>query len=93
MSNEVQPQDQDSGLVARIWQRRNRRAGVLTERTLEGKEVSAAWLDRQGQFQRVAGKVMRSESGELVVENWVDSVRQETPVGRDANVDITRRQR
>ena len=91
MSNEVQPQDENSALVERSWQRKNRRRGALTERTLEGEEVKAAWLDRQGHLQRVAGKVMRSESGELVVESWVDSVRQETPVGRDANVDVKRR--
>jgi len=93
MSNEVKPEDEKSGLVERKWQRKNRRAGVLTERTLEGEEVKAAWLDRQGHLQRVAGKVMRSESGELVVESWADGVRQETPVSRDADVDVKHRQR
>ena len=53
--------------------------------------MKAAWLDQKGQLQRAAGKVMRSESGELVVENWVDSVRQESAVPRDANVDVKRR--
>ena len=91
MSNEVKPQDEKSGLVARSWQRKNRRAGVLTERTLEGEEVKVAWLDPQGHLQRAAGKVMRNEAGELVVESWADSVRKQTPVGRDANVDRIRR--
>ena len=31
MSDKVQPQDQDIAVVARNWQRKNRRAGVLTE--------------------------------------------------------------
>jgi hypothetical protein len=91
MSNEVKPQDEKSGLVERKWQRNNRRAGVLTERTLEGENVKAAWLNQQGHLQRAAGKVIRSESGELVVESRADGVRQETPVGRDANVDVKRR--
>jgi hypothetical protein len=93
MSSEVQPQDQDSGLVERKWQRKNRRGGMLTERTLEGKDVKVAWLDRQGHLQRAAGKVIRNADGELVVESWADSVRQETPVGRDANVDVKAKRR
>ena len=93
MSNEVKPEDEKSGLVERSWQRKNRRGGVLTERTLEGEEVKAAWLDGQGHIQRAAGKVMRNESGELVVESWAKGVRQETPVSRDANVDVKHRQR
>ena len=91
MSNEVKPQDQESALVERSWQRKNRRAGVLTERTLEGEEVKAAWLDPQGQVQRAAGTVVRTDAGELVVESWADSVRQEAAVPRDANVDVKRR--
>jgi hypothetical protein len=91
MSNEVKPQDQDSALVERSWQRKNRRRGVLTERTLEGEEVKAAWLDRRGHLQRAAGKVVRNADGELVVESWVDRVRQESAVPRDANVDVKRR--
>jgi hypothetical protein len=77
MTNEVKPQDQDSALVERKWQRKNRRAGVFTDRTLEGDEVKAAWLDQQGHLQRAAGKVTRSESGDLVVESWADGVRQD----------------
>jgi hypothetical protein len=66
---------------------------VLTERTLEGEEVKAAWLGPNGHLQRAAGKVLRSESGELVVESWAEGVRQESAVPRDANVDVKRRQR
>ena len=91
MSNEVQPQDENSALVERSWQRKNRRAGVLTERTLEGEEVKAAWLDRLGHLQRAVGKVVRNAEGELVVESWADSARQEAAVPRDANVDVKRR--
>ena len=93
MTGEVQPQDQDSGLVEREWKRVGRRAGVLTERTLEGKDVKAAWLDGQGQVQRAAGKVIRNEAGQLAIETWADGIRRETTVTRDANVDRIGRER
>ena len=40
---EMQPGDEDSGLVERRWERKHRgdKAGVLTEETLEGKRVTA----------------------------------------------------
>ena len=91
MSGDVQPQDENSGLVERKWARKDRKPGVYTERTLEGDEVRAAWLDQQGHVQRTAGKVVRTSTGELAVESWADGVRQETPVSRDANVDVKRR--
>lgn len=79
----VQPQDKDSGLVEREWRRTSRRAGKLTERTLEGEPVRAGWLDRSI-MKQAAGIVRRNESGELVVRSDDGS---ETPVPRDANVD------
>lgn len=87
----VQPQDRDSGLVERSWVRTSRRRGELTERTLEGEEVTASFLDRSGRLQNVAGKVTRNETGELVIESWSDGVRQETAVTREASVDLKRR--
>jgi hypothetical protein len=87
---EVKPQDHGSGLVERRWERKNRRAGVLTERTLEGERVKAAWLDRQGHVQRVAGTVVRNADGELAIESLADGIRSQTPVTRDANVDVIR---
>jgi hypothetical protein len=56
--------------------------------TGQGKDVEAAFLDRNGHLQRVAGRVARSEAGELVVESWVDGVRKETAVTRDASVSV-----
>jgi hypothetical protein len=91
MTQEAQPQDQDSGLVERAWVRTSRRAGQLTERTREGETVAAAWIDRQGHLRRAAGTVIRNGSGELVIESWAEGVRKETAVPRDANVDIKRR--
>jgi hypothetical protein len=91
MSKEVQPQDENSGLVERKWARKDRKPGVYTERTLEGEQVKAAWLDQQGHVQRAAGTVVRTAAGELAVEGWADGVRQETAVSRDANVDVKRR--
>src|SRR4051794_1521700 len=85
-SAEVWPQDHDSGLVERIWERTGRRSGVLTERPLEGAHVNAAWIDRQGQKQQAAGTVIRDAAGKLVVESWADQVRQETAVPRDSMV-------
>lgn len=91
MTGEVKPQDRDSGLVKRSWVRTKRRGGKTTERTLEGEEVTARFLDRHGQLQRVEGKVIRNAAGELVVESWADGVRKETAVSRDANVDAKNR--
>ncbi len=79
----VQPQDQDSGLVERQWRRTSGRGGKLTERTLEGEPVRAAWLDR-GIVKRAAGIVRRNDAGELVIKGDDGS---ETAVPRDANVD------
>ena len=79
----VEPQDKDSGLVEREWRRTSRRGGKLTERTLEGEPVRAAWLDR-GIVKRAAGIVRRNDAGELVIRSDDGS---ETPVPRDANVD------
>lgn len=88
MTGEVKPQDRDSGLVERSWVRTSRRGGKTRERTLEGEEVAARFLDRHGQLQRAAGKVTRNDAGELVIESWADGERQETPVTREANVDV-----
>ena len=52
---EIKPQDAGSGLVERSWVRTSRKAGVATERTLEGEHVEAAWVDREGQLRRIAG--------------------------------------
>jgi len=79
----VEPQDKDSGLVEREWRRTSRRGGKLTERTLEGEPVRAAWLDRDI-VNRAAGIVRRNDAGELVVRGDDDT---ETPVPRVANVD------
>ena len=84
---EVKEQDKHSGLVERSWHHRSRRHGVLAERTLEGKEVTATFLDRHGHLQQAAGTVRRNEAGELVIESWADGVRMETAVTRDASVD------
>lgn len=87
---EVKPQDQDSGLVARSWERRHRKdkAGVLTEQTLEGEQVKATWQDRQGHVQQAEGTVVRTADGELAIESRASRVRRQTPVTRDANVDV-----
>jgi hypothetical protein len=90
MTGEVQPQDKDSELVERPWERVNRRTGVLTQRTLEGEHVRAAWLDRRT-VHRAAGTVRRNDAGERVVEAWAAGIRQETAVPRDAKVDLTGR--
>ena len=88
MTGEVKPQDERSGLVEREWVRRSERHGELTERTLEGREVDATWLDRQGHVRRASGTVVRSDTGELAIESWADGIRSQTPVTRDANVDV-----
>jgi hypothetical protein len=85
----VKLQDKDSGLVERKWRRTSRRSGVLTERTMEGEPVRAAWLER-GIMKRAAGIVRRNDAGELVVRRDDSS---ETPVPRDANVDRGRGRR
>ena len=91
---EVQPQDKDSGLVWREVVRRRTprglRRGVLTEETLEGKQVEATFLDRLGRPQHAAGIVRRNDAGELVVESRADGIRTETFVTRDANVEVIR---
>ena len=88
MTGEVQPQDNDSGLVERSWTRRSRRRGEFTERTLEGEHVEAAFLDRHGHLQHAAGTVRRSDAGELVVvESLRGGGRKETAVSRNANVE------
>ncbi len=89
--HDVQPQDRDSGLVARSWVRRSARRGELTEKALIGEQVEAAFLDGHGHLQHAAGTVRRNDSGELVVESWADGVRRETFVTRDANVNVLSR--
>jgi hypothetical protein len=87
---EVKPRDETSGLVARSWERKHckDKVGVLTERTLEGQPVEATWQDRHGQVQHAAGTVVRTDAGELAIECWAKGVRQQTPITRDANVDV-----
>ena len=80
--------DKDSGLVERSWVRTHRKGGRLTERPMLGHEVEARFLDRHGRLQHATGTVRRNEAGELVVESWTDNVRSETPVPRDASVDV-----
>jgi hypothetical protein len=84
---DVKEQDKESGLVERIWTRRSKRRGGLTERTLEGEPVEATFLDPQGGLHHAAGMVRRNGAGTLVIESWADGVRQETAVPRDASVD------
>jgi hypothetical protein len=50
-----------------------------------GEEVTATFLDRHGGLQHVAGTVRRNAEGELVVSD--------TPVPRDASVDVKGRSR
>jgi hypothetical protein len=85
-TGEVRPQDKGSALVEKEWVRRTRRRGELTERTLEGEQVEATFLDQHGQLRHLAGTVRRNEAGELVVESWADGVQKETAVPRDASV-------
>jgi hypothetical protein len=75
VTGEVQPQDENSGLVERTWTRRSKRRGELTERTREGEHVEATFLDRHGGLSNAAGTVTRKPEGRLVP--------------RDANVDAT----
>jgi hypothetical protein len=64
----VQPQDESSALVDREWTRTvGQRRGKLTERTMEGEPVRAAWLDR-GILKQAAGIVTRNDVGELVIK-------------------------
>lgn len=90
---EVKPQDEASGLVERSWVRQHPKdkAGVLTQQTLEGQPVEATWQDRQGHVQHAAGTVVRTDAGELAIESWADGERRQTPVTRDANVNVIRR--
>ena len=85
---EVKEQDDRSGLVEREWVRRTKRRGELTERTLEGEQVEATFLDPQGGMHHAVGRVRRNEAGELTVESWTDGIRQQTPVPRDATVTV-----
>lgn len=97
---DVQPQDEGSGLVKAEWvprvrpdgKRRRASPGDLRRWTLEGEQVEATWLDRHGGPHRVAGTVSRNAARELVVVCEADGMRQETPVPRDANVDVLPRQ-
>jgi hypothetical protein len=56
----------------------------LVERTLEGDHVEATYPDRHGHRRHAAGTVRCDDAGELVA----DGVRSQTPVTRDANVDV-----
>jgi len=88
MIGKVQPQDTHSGLVERSWERISPRRGRSTERTLEGEQVEATWLDGYGGIQRASGVVKRNEASELAIESWADGIRKHTPVPRDARVDV-----
>lgn len=91
---DMKPQDENSGLVNRAWQRlvgksgKPDRRGVMTETTLEGEQVEAQWLDEQGQLQHEAGTVVRNGAGDLAIESWADGIRRERTVPRDANVSV-----
>jgi hypothetical protein len=87
----VREQDKDSGLVERSWVRLSKRHGKLTEHTLEGQPVEAAFLDGEGHPRHVTGPVRRDDAGVLVVESWADCIRRQTPVTRDANVTVISR--
>jgi hypothetical protein len=84
MTGDMQPQDEDSGLVQREWVRRTRRRGELTWRTL----VEATFLDERGGLHHAAGTVRRNDAGELVVESRADGIRRQTAVPRGASVTI-----
>ena len=68
---------------------RSRRPGRLTGRSLEGREVNAVWISRQG-IQRVEGKVKRNEAGELIIESWVEGVTRHIAVPREACLEVLR---
>jgi hypothetical protein len=87
----MQPQDAESGLVKRAWERTTKRRGTLTETPLEGQQVTTRFLDEHGGLQHAAGIVTRSAAGELVVESRENGAVKETRVPRDASVDITPR--
>ena len=89
MTEGVQPQEIDSGLVERTWTRASPSGGELSERPLEGKQVADRFIDPHGQLQHATGTVCRNGAGELVIESWADGLRQETAVPRDASVDVT----
>ncbi len=88
MTGDAQPQDEASGLVEREWVRLTRRRGKLTERTREGQTVEATFLDPHGGLHHAAGTVRRNDAGELIVESWADGIRRQSPVPRDASVDV-----
>jgi hypothetical protein len=92
MTGEVQEQDKDSGLANWECVCRTKRRGGLTGRTLEGEQVEATFLDRDGHMQHAAGTVRRSDASELVVvESLSGRGRKETAVTRDANVTVRSR--
>jgi hypothetical protein len=81
--------DTDSGLVYRLWTRLSRKKTQLTEESLEGQDVRAAFLDEGGGVVRVEGTVARDAEGRLVVKSWVEHVGgkpTETRVPRDSIV-------
>jgi hypothetical protein len=59
MTGEVQEQDKDSALANWECVRRTKRRGGLTGRTLEGEQVEATYVDRDGHVQHAAGMVRR----------------------------------
>lgn len=87
---EVKPQDAESGLVERRWERKHRKdkTGLLTEETLEGKPVAATWQDRQGHVRHAEGTVVRTDAGELAIESGSGRLRRQAVVTRDANVTV-----
>jgi hypothetical protein len=80
--------DAESGLVAREWVRTTAKSGRMTETSLEGSEVTAAFIEPEvGGLVKVAGTVVRDDDGQLVIRTWSERMgRTETPVPRDANV-------
>ena len=63
---------------------------MLTEHTLEGEQVTAAWQDRQGQVRHAAGTVAAPvrANWRLRVGPWRAAGNRRQP---DANVDVKRR--
>ena len=78
---EIKPGDEKSGLVARSWERQHRKdkAGVLTEETLEGKQVTATWQDRHGHVQQAEGEVIRTGRGHLAIKSKAGGVPRRYP--------------
>ncbi len=90
---DMQPGDETSGLVKWTWERKHRKdkAGELTAETLEGKQVTATWQDLEGHIHHAEGEVVRTGAGELAIESRAGRVRRQTPVTRNANVDVISR--